>query len=371
MRRAAVAVGFVLVLAAADGRAQPARDEETTTNPEELATEAAPAEEADGDEVLAFIDHRNFDIVVKNVTQTDQSGDSQFGIGVDWNYAFGADFELLLPSTVMLSGSGMTSLGDPNTSPAEAPEASNFNSITNQLRYSANHLFEPERRQFSTPPPVGDPVALAKWKEEAKAFAREEEERIAEGYTAIDLGAQAQTESSQTFQSTQVALGGSVTVASALGTNLLLYPLKYLVPDRKEHGDVIRPILLFAAIEEVLGANQRETLDGGSSDDFERFRFEIAWQTELLVRGLYPFVDYHLYRDLSADAALTAAGKKTAQWLEVGANYYVADRIETLRDLLDVPEGRGPFVTLRYATGELPPYLESDDQASVGLGFDF
>ncbi len=323
--------------------------------------------EDEDEQILAFINHKNFNIVLKNVTQNDQSGDSQFGVGIDWQYAFGKDFFFLLPSRVMVSGSGMTSLGDPNTAPEEASEAANFNSITNQFRYSANHLFQPERESFPERPPVGDPVALADWKERAKKFAREQETRIAEGYTGVDLGFQAQTESSQTFRSTQLALGGSASIASSWATNRILYPLKYLVPDSREHGNVIRPVVLFTAIEEVLFGND-EALESDASSNFSRFRLEVAWSTELVLRGLYPFAFYHLYENLSGDAA---AGKGTAQWLEVGVNYYVGNQIEALRQWLNTPSERGPFVTLRYASGELPPYLEPDHQASVGLGFDF
>ena len=31
----------------------------------------------------------------------------------------------------------------------------------------------------------------------------------------------------------------------------------------------------------------------------------------------------------------------------------------------------GPFLTLRYTGGRLPPCLENDDQVSIGLGLEF
>ena len=365
---------------------------------------ADPAEETE-DEGLAIVDTPHVHVAVKNVRQEDESGDSRFGIGIDWNYSF----EKQVPSSdapadafatcdpvptnlaynLSLSGKGFTSLGDSQTSHDEAKDASNFNSITNRLRYAAFlRLIGPCERYVAGPPPL-DPREMPAWKAGATKHLRKQVERDAKSYTAIDFGLHAESESNQTFADTQGAFGGSATIASGFVANYLLYPLKFLVPNRKEYGDVIQSPQLFLGIEGVVGASHRKDIDDAHDEDFTRFRLELGWTTELLVPGLYPFVRYHYYRELDAERAIRVAGKDETNFYEFGVNYYVGDRFDAIRKLLKekvlteesvrnakgitgiVHQDDGPFVTVRYAAGALPPYLESDHQASVGLGITF
>jgi hypothetical protein len=70
-------------------------------------------------------------------------------------------------------------------------------------------------------------------------------------------------------------------------------------------------------------------------------------------------------------------GKQSTHFVEVGVSYYIAGTIDRLRGTAGgnvaerLAEGRGPFVTVKYAWGELPPYLRQDDQVSVGVGLTF
>lgn len=356
---------------------------------------------------LAIVDTPNVSIVVKNVSQEDDSGDSQFGIGLDWRYSFEKQFPPAgtpdsfehcedtwassLAFNGSLSGKGFTSLGDPQTSRSEAKDASNFNSITNRFRYAGFFRSVPPCQRLEPPPDESTPnlrAAMIAWKERTRRALRAQVERDAEGYSAVDFGFHAESESNQTFADTQVALGGSSTLASGLVSNYLLYPLKYLVPKRDEFGDVVQSPQLFVGIEEVVGASQRKKIDGADDEHFTRFRLELGWTSELLVSGLYPFVAYHHYQELDPEPAIRRADKDTADFYEIGANYYVGHRIDALRKLFGeggaasavrnakgftgiFSQGEGPFVTVRYAAGKLPPYLESDHQASVGLGITF
>jgi hypothetical protein len=353
---------------------------------------------------LQLFDTPSFALAIKNISQEQQSGDSQFGLGLDWKYSFehqlpkavattpdpeNADDEVVANSFAMnisLSGEGFVSLGDSQDSRSEAEDASNFNSISNRLRYSGFLRHLPPQAKVSPRMP-GE--SFQDWRKRTGPKIRRLVERDAEGYSAIDFGFHAESESDQDFDDTQIALGGSVTAASGLATQYLLYPLKFLVPNADEYGDVIQSPQVFLAMEQVLSASQREQLDGASDDEFTRFRLELGWTTELLVSGLYPFVKYHHYNEISADSAIKAAGKASTNFYEVGLNYYVGDRIEALRKVFGgddgvgsliseatgmsglFSQGTGPFVTFRYASGELPPYLESDHQASVGLGIVF
>jgi hypothetical protein len=360
-------------------------------------------------EGLKIVDTHNVTIVAKNISQEDESGDSQFGIGLDWQYAFerqvpraddptaAADnpFENCDNTTwvssfafdASASGKGFASLGDPHTNREEAKDASNFNSITNRFRYAGFFRIIPPCHRVEPPPK--NPSEIKAWKERTRAAIRRQVEQDAEGYTALDFGFHAETESNQTFADTQVALGGSATLASGFMTQYALYPLKFLVPARDEYGDVVQSPQLFLGLEEVLGASHRKEIDGANDASFTRFRLELGWTSELFIDGLYPFVRYHHYQDLEAEGAIRRAGKASADFYELGANYYVGDRIEPLRKALGENEplgdlvrnakglsgmfsqGKGPFVTVRYAAGELPPYLETDHQVSLGLGIVF
>ncbi len=397
-------LALVLLRAPAHAQADQPDDEQTV--------EASATEDAE-DPGLALVDTPNVHVAVKNVRQKDESGDSRLGVGLDWNYSFekqvpstdGPDaFETCDPSwmsslayNLSLSGKGFASLDDPQTSHDEAKDASNFNSITNRVRYAAFlRVIEPCERFSPGPFPVhGTKEQRDEWKRGATKHVLKQVERDAEGYTAVDFGFHAESESNQTFNDTQGAFGASATLASGLVSNYLLYPLKFLVPDKKHYGDVIQSPQLFFGIEGVVGASHRKDIDGAKDEDFTRFRLELGWTTELLIPGLYPFVRYHYYRELDAERAIRIAGKDETNFYEFGVNYYVGDRFNAIRKLLGekekekegeavdkavrkakgmsgiLHEGKGPFVTARYAAGALPPYLESDHQASVGFGITF
>jgi hypothetical protein len=395
-------VALALMSSTSTARAQ---DDEQPDDPQ---TEESASDQPDtNDAARVLVDTPNVHVAVKNVRQEDESGDSQFGIGVDWTYSFErqvptADvpdaFETCDPGwmssvayNLSLSGKGFTSLGDPQTSQDEVKDASNFNSITNRLRYAAFlRIIEPCERFAPGPFPVrGTKKEKDEWKQGARKHLLKQVERDAEGYTAVDFGLHAESESNQTFADNQGAFGASAIVASGLVANYLLYPLKFLVPNTNEYGDVVQSPQLFLGIEGVVGASHRKDIDGADDEDFTRFRLELGWTTEVLIPGLYPFIHYHYYRELDAERAIKVAGKDETNFYEFGVNYYVGNRLDAFRTLLAktgavetavrnakgltgiLHEGKGPFVTARYAAGALPPYLESDHQASVGLGITF
>jgi hypothetical protein len=80
-------------------------------------------------------------------------------------------------------------------------------------------------------------------------------------------------------------------------------------------------------------------------------------------------VSYQLYQEIDPPKAIRDANKATANFVEVGARYFLSGGLGVLAD--EVRPNRGPFLTVKYATGELPPYLEPDSQVSLGFGIDF
>lgn len=345
---------------------------------DEEADEDAPADEDVSDTTeesdpsaqgLTLLDCTNVRLVAKNITQEDEDGDSNFGIGLDWDYNLAKSWEHTFSPTLSVSGEGFVSLGDPNGSRSEADDAANFNSIVNQMRFTAQGVHTPELERAEPIPVDKGPAAVAEWKKDKRDLVRRNALRQATGYIAVDLGFHARTESNQSFHDTQVALGGGATVASGLISSWLLMPLSYLVPDRDEYGAVVQSPLVFIAIDEVLDADQRSAMDDSDDDNFERFRLELAWTSELLLAGLYPFVNFQFFQEIDADSDIKAADKDSTTFVEGGARYYVGSVLESVRRFAG--GSGGPFVTLKYATGALPPYLESDHQASVGLGLDF
>src|ERR1043165_146044 len=150
MMRAVAALVLVSFLAVG-WRTVPAYSQEDASD--HVPSDGAAATDEQPTDGLAIVDTPNLHVAVKNVRQKDESGDSRFGVGLDWRYSFekqvppvaGPDaLETVDPNPGMslaynlsLSGKGFTSLGDSQTSHDEAKDASNFNSITNRLRYAS------------------------------------------------------------------------------------------------------------------------------------------------------------------------------------------------------------------------------------------
>jgi hypothetical protein len=335
--------------------------------PEDAGEAEDAGDEEETPQALTLIDCTNVRLLAKNVSQEDEDGDSELGVGLDWRYGLDKTWGGRFAPSLSLSGEGFVSLGDVNGDRDEASDAANFNSITNQLRLTAKGVYSPELEQ--APPMPRNPAERKQWAEEQRALVRKNALKQARGYVAMDFGLHVRSESSQELTDTQVALGAGATLASGLVARWLLFPLSYLVPDRDEYGAFVQSPLLFVAIDEVLGADHRSEIDGADEDDLERFRLELAWTTELLTPGLYPFVQFQYFRELGAESEIEDADKRDATFVEAGARYYVGNRFEEIRRRFN--GGEGPFVAVKYATGRLPPYLESDHQASVGLGFEF
>ena len=89
----------------------------------------------------------------------------------------------------------------------------------------------------------------------------------------------------------------------------------------------------------------------------------------MLLDGLYPFAHFHLFHEVSAPGAIDAADKETTTFVEAGADLYVVQAFQGLRQFAGGTGG--PFLTLKYTTGRLPPYLEADSQVSAGFGLQF
>jgi hypothetical protein len=329
--------------------------------------EGGDAEDEDTPQALTLIDCTNFRLLAKNVSQEDEDGDSSFGVGLDWRYGIDKSWDGPFTPSLSLSGEGFVSLGDVNGDRDEASETANFNSITNQLRVTAKGVYSPELEK--APPMPSNPADRKRWAEEQRTLVRRNALRQAQGYVALDFGLHARSESSQEFTDTQVALGAGATVSSGLISRWLFLPLSYLVPARDEYGAFVQSPLLFVAIDEVLGADHREAIDDADDDNLERFRLELAWTSELLTSGLYPFVHFQYFQELGAESEIKDADKDSSTFVEVGARYYIGSRFEGIRRRFG--GGEGPFVAFKYATGRLPPYLEPANETSVGVGFEF
>ena len=76
-------------------------------------TEATPEREVPA---LSLIDCGNFKLLGKNLQQKDETGNSRFGIGLDWKYAFDKTWDVPFSPTLAASGEGFVSLGDSNSS---------------------------------------------------------------------------------------------------------------------------------------------------------------------------------------------------------------------------------------------------------------
>jgi hypothetical protein len=334
----------------------------------EVAASAEEASPAASTGELFRIEKPGFRIAGKNLSQRDDQA---------WS------FEDPFAWKAGIKGSGFVSLGDPNGGRQGARNAANFNSIINEVQIDSAEqvVIHAQRRRVQEPPPerlAGESdEALRKrveaWKaatdEQRKAIARDDATR----FTAFEGGLHARAESNQDFRDTQFALGAHATLASGRATNTLLSWARFLIPadpyDPKGIGRIFQSPQLFAGVDAVLGADQRSAIDGTTRDTYARLRFEAAWETELLLRGLWPYVSYQLYHEIDAPSAIRTRGKQTTQFVEVGARYFLAGGLGILSEVVDA--NRGPFVTIKYTAGELPPYLETDHQVSLGFGLDF
>lgn len=317
---------------------------------------SAPAVDQAQAEGIRLLDTEHLTVTAKNITQEDD-GSSRFGIGLDYRYDFAWEMRTPIRSRLGLNGEGFLSLNDPNSRRSEADDASNFNAIINQLEYGAFEVFgdDPDVARRCKGPGL---VSLTP--DQRRDCARLSSLQTLD-YTAVQISLQARSESSQTLRDTQVSIGSGVSLAPAHLTNLLFAPLAMLVPGASENGaDIgqhVSPPLLFAGFDGVFAGEHRRKLDG-ANETFARARFEASWKTELFVPGLYPYVNYRIFAEVAPEKEIRRADKDFADFVEVGARYYVGEQDHA-------------FVGVKYADGALPPYLERDSQISVGLGLTF
>jgi hypothetical protein len=321
---------------------------------------------------LTLLDCTNLKVLARNLQQEDESGNSQFGIGLDWDYSFEHTWqEAPFNPTLAVNGQGRTSLGDPNSGRNGANDVANGNAILNQIRFTAKGIHGPQEPKLDAGPfPVGgSKEEQEEWKRRASEHVKKVAYIQATEYTALDFGLHSRAESNQDFRDTQVAVGLGATAASGWLANWVLWPFKLFVPDASEYGDVVQSPIVFVGFDGVFAAHHRSQIDGASDDEFPRLRLELGWTSELLVPGLYPFFHFDFLHEFGAGNAIEAAGKETTTFFEVGADYYVGTRLSDLRQFFG--GSGGPFVTLKYSSGRLPPYLEKNKQVSVGLGLEF
>jgi hypothetical protein len=349
-----------------------------------------------------LLDTPHIALTAKNISQINEDGNTQFGVGLD--YHFGYDWSLSTPIAMDLGvkGTGFVSLNDPNGDGGNARLVSNFNSIVNEghIRLPPQAIIHGPKKRVSIPMPTCPKAAEGEseeqtadrkaacralgdlWREDVRAEKQKILLHDATHWTAFDASLRGRSESDQGFNDTQGAIGLNATVASGFATNFLLGWAKSAVPadpyEPEVYGRIFQSPALFLGFDYVIGADQRPDLDGTSKADFPRLNLELSWTTELFFSGLWPYINYVYLYEISAPLEIQAVGKQSSHFVEVGASYYVAGLVDRLRDTgpiggaaARVTKGRGPFVTIKYAYGELPPYLVRDEQVSLGVGFSF